>query len=159
MTPAEWPLSVVVAVTTEEKKHVTSRDGMEQSRLTSPFYASWIEGHAADLAAGVQHVESRDFAALAELSEHNCLKMHSVMMTTRPALVYWSPVTLACMQKITALRADGVAVFFTIDAGPQVKAVCLPDALATVAGALHEIPGVLRIIAGDLGEGASVVQT
>jgi len=159
MTPAEWPLSVVVAVTTEEKKDITSRDGMEQSRLTSPFYAPWIEGHAADLAAGVQHVESRDFAALAELSEHNCLKMHSVMMTTRPALVYWSPVTLACMQKITALRADGVAVFFTIDAGPQVKAVCLPDDLATVTGALHEVPGVLRIIAGDLGEGASVVQT
>jgi len=157
-TPSEWPLSVVVAVTTEEKKDITSRDGMEQSRLTSPFYAPWIQGHADDLDAGVRHVAVRDFSALAELSEHNCLKMHSVMMTTRPALLYWSPVTLACMHKITALRADGVPVFFTIDAGPQVKAVCLPDALATVASALHDVPGVLRIIAGDLGEGASVVR-
>ena len=79
------------------------------------------------------------------------------MRTTRPALLYWSPVTLACMQKITSLRADGVPVFFTIDAGPQVKAVCLPEALATVTSALHEIPGVLRIIAGELGEGARVI--
>ncbi len=156
VAPAEWPLSVVVAVTTEEKKDITSRDGMEQSRLTSPFYSPWIDGHAADLNAAVDHVEARDFFALAELSEHNCLKMHSVMMTTRPALIYWSPVTLACMQTITALRADGVPVFFTIDAGPQVKAVCLPDALATVASALHDVPGVLRIIAGELGEGARV---
>jgi len=156
--PAEWPLSVVVAVTTEHKKDITSRDGMEQSRLTSPFYESWIQGHADDLDAGVRHVAARDFFALAELSEHNCLKMHSVMMTTRPALLYWSPVTLACMQKITSLRKDGVPVFFTVDAGPQVKAICLPDALAMVTAALHDVPGVLRIIAGELGEGASVVE-
>ena len=157
VTPAQWPLSVVVAVTTEAKKDITSRDGMEQSRLTSPFYEPWIQGHPDDLDAGIRHVEERDFFALAELSEHNCLKMHSVMMTTRPALLYWLPVTLACMQKITALRADGVPVFFTIDAGPQVKAVCLPEALATVTSALHDIPGVLRIIAGELGDGARVV--
>ncbi len=156
-TPAAWPLSVVVAVTTEAKKDVSSRDGMEQSRLTSPFYPSWVGGHADDLEKGIGHVDARDFFALADLSEHNCLKMHAVMMTTRPALFYWSPVTLACMQKISALRADGVAVFFTIDAGPQVKAVCRPDALATVVSALHEVPGVVRIIAGELGEGARAV--
>ena len=157
MPPDDWPLSVIVAVTTENKKEVTSRDGMEQSRLTSPYYKSWIDGHAKDLEEGIRHISARDFFALAELSEHNCLKMHSVMMTTRPALLYWSPVTLACMQKITSLRADGIPVFFTIDAGPQVKAVCLPEALAAVTAALHDVPGVLRIIAGGLGEGASVV--
>ena len=155
-TPGEWPLSVVVAVTTEAKKDITSRDGMAQSRFTSPFYEAWIRSHADNLDSGVRHVYEHDFSALAELSEHNCLKMHSVMMTTRPTLMYWSPVTLACMQKIRELRADGVPVFFTVDAGPQVKAVCLPEALATVTTALHEVPGVLRIIAGELGEGARV---
>jgi len=149
--------ALVVAVTTEEKKNITSRDGMAQSKFTSPFYEAWIRGHADNLETGVRRVRERVFSALAELSEHNCLKMHSVMMTTRPPLMYWSPVTLACMQKIRALRADGVPVFFTIDAGPQVKAVCLPDALSTVATALHKVPGVLRIIAGELGEGARVV--
>ncbi len=155
--PAERPLSAIVAVTTESKKNISSRDGMEQSRLTSPFYESWIRDHPDDLAAGVRHVEERNFSALAELSEHNCLKMHSVMMATRPPLLYWSSVTLACMHKIQLLRADGIPVFFTIDAGPQVKAVCLPGALATVVSALHEVPGVVRIIAGELGEGARVV--
>ncbi len=157
-TPAEWPLSVVVAVTTEDKKKITSRDGMAQSRLTSPFYAAWIHDHADDLNAGIRCVEARDFFALAALAEHNCLKMHSVMMTTQPALLYWSPVTLACMHKVMSLRADGVPVFFTVDAGPQLKAVCLPDALANVTAALHDVPGVLRIIAGELGGGASVVR-
>lgn len=155
-SPAEWPLAVAVAVTTEGPKAVSSRDGMEQSRLTSPFYAAWIADHANDLDAAVRYVEGRDFLALAALAEHNCLKMHSVMLTTRPALMYWSPATLACMQRIAALRADGVPVFYTVDAGPQVKAVCLPEALAEVTGALHDVPGVVRVIAGELGEGACV---
>ncbi|MDH3977090.1 MAG: diphosphomevalonate decarboxylase [Gammaproteobacteria bacterium] len=156
LTPDDWPLAVAVAVTTERKKDITSRDGMEQSRLTSPFYEHWVTSHPADLDAAIQYCKDRDFMALAELAEHNCLKMHSVMMTTRPPLMYWSPVTLACMQKIMELRADGVPVFFTVDAGPQVKAVCEPGALADVVNALHDIPGVIRVIAGALGDGASV---
>jgi diphosphomevalonate decarboxylase len=79
------------------------------------------------------------------------------MMTTRPPLMYWSPVTLACMHKVIELRAQGVPVFFTIDAGPQVKAVCLPEASETVSEALRAVPGVLRLISGGLGEGAFVV--
>lgn len=155
--PEDWALSVVVAVTTEEPKTTTSRDGMEQSRLTSPYYESWISTHADDLERGIEHVNRRDFASLAELSEHNCLKMHSVMMTTRPALLYWSPTTLACMHRVVELRAAGTPVFFTVDAGPQVKAVCSTAVVGVVAAALAEVPGVVRTIAGPLGYGARVV--
>jgi diphosphomevalonate decarboxylase len=84
--------------------------------------------------------------------------MHSVMMTTRPPLLYWSPTTLACMHRIGELRARGLPVFFTIDAGPQVKAVCLPDVAEEVSVAMLAVPGVLRVISGGLGEAARVVE-
>jgi diphosphomevalonate decarboxylase len=80
--------------------------------------------------------------------------MHAVMLTTRPPLIYWTPATLACLHRVQALRRDGVPVFFTVDAGPQVKAVCLPQAADDVAAALAGIPGVLRILRSPLGEGA-----
>ena len=155
----DWPLSVVVAVTTEAGKPVTSRDGMSTSRDTSPYYSAWIDSHPADMQAGLECVAQGDFQRLAELAEHNCLKMHAVMMTTRPSLLYWSPVTLACMQAIVELRANGVPVFFTIDAGPQVKAVCLPQAAGQVAERLAAVPGVLRLIPGGLGGGPRIVDT
>ena len=157
LEPRDWPLKVIIAVTAEAGKTVTSRDGMEQSRLTSPYYKRWIATHAEDLERGLECVRDRDFDGLAELAEHNCLKMHSVMMTTRPALLYWSPATLACMHRVVALRGQGVGVFFTIDAGPQVKAVCLPEASEAVSAALLDVPGVLRLISGGLGDGAVVV--
>ncbi len=157
LAPDDWPLGVVVAVTSEEAKHVTSRDGMERSRLTSPYYDAWITTHAADLKQALKIVRECDFPALAELAEHNCLKMHSVMLTTRPALMYWSPTTLACMHRVAEMRRQGVPVFFTVDAGPQVKAICLPEATEEVAAALQDISGVIRILAGGLGAGARLI--
>ena len=154
LSPEEWPLMAVVAVTTEAQKSITSRVGMERSRLTSPYYSGWVNSHETDMEQAIGHVRSRDFFSLAELTEHNCLKMHSVMMTTQPPLLYWLPETLACIRKVIELRADGLPVFFTVDAGPQVKAICLPTSVNEVASALREIPGVRRTIVSGLGEGA-----
>jgi diphosphomevalonate decarboxylase len=155
--PGEWPLRVVIAVTSLAAKDVDSRDGMNRSRETSPYYAQWVQTHAADLDAGLACVRARDFAGLAQLAEHSCLKMHAVMLATRPPLIYWTPATLACLQAVQALRHAGVPVFFTIDAGPQVKAVCTAEAVATVRQTLAAVPGVARIIESELGPGAHVV--
>jgi diphosphomevalonate decarboxylase len=152
--PADWPLDIVIAVTTAGPKVTSSREGMVLSEQTSPYYDAWVSTHASDLAAGLAAVRGRDFAALAELAEHNCLKMHAVMMTTRPPLLYWTPGTLACLHRIQALRRSGVPVFFTVDAGPQVKAVCLPTVAEAVAAELGAVPGVLQILRSPLGEGA-----
>jgi diphosphomevalonate decarboxylase len=152
--PDEWPLSIVVAVTTREPKDVSSTGGMESSRETSSCYQSWVDSHPKDLANAIDIVKQRDFFALAELSEHNCLKMHAVAMSSTPPLVYWSAATVAAMQQVRDLRSDGVPVFFTIDAGPQLKAVCLPEAAAQVREAMAEVPGVVDVLDSSLGYGA-----
>ncbi len=158
LPPGAWPLQVVIAVTTQRPKTVGSGEGMERSRLTSPFHADWIASVDADLALARDAVTTRDFEALAEVSEHSCLKMHAVMLSSRPPLAYWMPATVACMQRIRDLRQrDGVGVFFTIDAGPQVKAVCLPQDAPRVAAELGALPGVETVLTSGLGEGAELV--
>jgi len=127
---------------------------MERSRRTSPFYEAWLERQPADLAAARAAVEARDFAALAAVGEHNCLKMHSVMWTSRPAAVYWNAATLACLETVRKLAGDGLPVFFTIDAGPQVKAVSLPEVAEEVRAALAGTDGVVDVLQSGLGAGA-----
>ena len=61
------------------------------------------------------------------------------------------------MHAVTALRASGAPVFFTIDAGPQVKAVCLPEATTRVAEALAAVPGVTETRTVGLGRGARLI--
>ncbi len=155
LLPADaWPLDVVVAVTETGPKPVGSTEAMEISRRTSPFYERWVGDQADDLASARNAIAARDFAALASVAEHNCLKMHSVMWSSRPPIVYWNDATLACLQTIRQLQSDGVDVFFTIDAGPQVKAVCDTADTDTVETALRATDGVRDILRSGLGEGA-----
>lgn len=155
----EWPLSVVIAITTRAAKTTSSRVGMDLSRRTSPFYRDWIATGAGDLDAARSAVHARDFDKLAQVGEASCLAMHAVMLSTRPGLIYWNGATVECMRRVRGLRErDGLGVFFTIDAGPQVKAVCLPDATPQVADALRDVPGVQAVMLSGLGQAARVVE-
>ena len=85
--------------------------------------------------------------------------MHALALAARPGLIYWNAATIACMHRVRALRAQGVPVFFTVDAGPQVKAVCELQAAAQVGAALREIPGVLEVMETGLGAGARLIES
>jgi diphosphomevalonate decarboxylase len=153
---SEWPLEVVIAVTAKGEKEIGSRSGMTRSATSSPYYAAWVAGQPPDLAAARAAIRARDFAALAEVAEHNCLKMHAAALAAQPPLVYWNGATVECLHAVRRLRAGGVPVFFTIDAGPQLKAVCLPGALAIVERTLRGVPGVLELLTSALGPGAEL---
>jgi diphosphomevalonate decarboxylase len=158
LEPSAWPLRVLVAVTDPGPKAVGSTDGMLMTERTSPYYPAWVESSLADLSQVRPAVEQRDFEALADVSESSCLKMHAVMLSARPGLVYWNGTTVEGIRRVRELRSGGVPVFFTIDAGPQLKAVCLPEAFERVERELAEIPGVTSLIASGLGDGARVIE-
>ncbi|TAM12999.1 MAG: diphosphomevalonate decarboxylase [Nevskiaceae bacterium] len=157
LAASAWPLRVVVAVTSEAQKSVSSTDGMLRTARTSPYERAWESTQEADLAEARAAIHAHDFAKLAAVSEASCLKMHALAMAARPGLLYWNAATMAGLHCVRQLRAEGVPVFFTVDAGPQLKAVCLPEAAEKVAAALCELPGVLRIVECGLGAGARVI--
>lgn len=153
----EWPLKVVVAITAPGPKPIGSTEAMEISCRTSPFFARWVEQQEEDLVAARTAIAERDLSALGSIAEHNCLKMHSVMWGSRPPIIYWNSATLACMQTVRELQSQGTAVFFTIDAGPQLKAVCAAADEMLVREALGATDGVEDILVSGLGPGATAI--
>lgn len=150
--PAEaWPLRVAVAITSTAEKAIGSTEGMNRTAETSPYQQAWIGTQEADLAEARAAIAARDFERLADVSEQSCLKMHALALAARPGLLYWNGATVNAMHVVRGLRAKGVPVFFTIDAGPQLKAICLPVAAEAVARALREVPGVLQVVETGLG--------
>lgn len=157
---SHWPLEVVIAVTSAGAKVVGSGHGMEATRETSPYHAAWIDSVPADMAAARAAIESRDMAKLGEVAEHSALKMHADMLATRPPLIYWTPASVAVIQRVRELREkEQLEAFFTMDAGPQVKVVCQPHDAARVAEELREVPGVHSVLRTTLGQGACVDTT
>lgn len=156
---ADWPLSVVVAITDPGAKAVSSTTGMQATSASSPFYEAWVESSPASLDRMRAGILARDLETVGELAEHSCLALHSLMLTTRPALIYWNPATVAAIHTVRELRAEGLPVYFTIDAGPQVKALCLPADAPQVAAALQGVPGMREIRTSALGPAARVTSS
>ncbi len=153
----QWPLSIVIAVTASGAKSTGSTEGMERTARTSDYYRAWLATADADFREARDAILDRDIHRLARVGERSTLKMHGLMLSADPGLIYWNPATVACLHRVRALREEGVAVFFTMDAGPQVKAVCLPEHRPRVVESLSAIPGVLNVLESGLGAGARVV--
>ncbi len=119
---AEWPeLRVGALVLCAEEKPVGSRAGMKRCVETCEFYREWPARVARDLAELKAAIARKDFAALGAIAEGNALAMHALMAATRPPLLYALPETVAAMRTIWAVRATGLPLWFTMDAGPNVK--------------------------------------
>ena len=146
-TAEHLPLDVAIVISSHEEKAVSSRVAMTACADTSPYYAPWVETAYGDLNAIREALLTRDLGRLSVETERNCLKMHAVGMAAHPPILYWNATTLATMEAVWALRAQGVGVFFTIDAGPNVVVFHLLEDGEAVRANLAELEVPLRFSA------------
>lgn len=153
----QWDLHMLIAITSEKEKSVGSTEGMKISEKTSPYYQNWIASSDEDIRACREAILKKDFSLLSEVAERSCLKMHALAMSSQPALIYWNDITLKLIHLIRGMRKNGIPVFFTIDAGPQVKAVCEADYVEHVRKNIVEIESVKKVIHTTIGQDARVI--
>jgi diphosphomevalonate decarboxylase len=141
-TEAHWPeLRLLACVVSSAQKEVSSRDGMQSTVTTSPYYPAWVQDAEAEVARARDAVRRRDLASLGALAERNAWRMHATALAADPPLCYLMPETLAVLLELPRARAKGCPVFFTLDAGPNpvllttVEHVARVEALARAAGA------------------------
>ncbi len=118
----QWPGFCIGLVEIDAGEKATdSRSGMQRTVETAHLYQSWPLQAAADLSKLQQAIAERDFALLGQTAEQNALSMHATMIASWPPLLYWQPESVAAMQKVWQLREQGLQVYFTMDAGPNLK--------------------------------------
>ncbi len=123
---AEWPeLCVGLCIVNDQQKEISSREAMQRTIETSQLYSAWPEKVSHDLISLKEAIASHDFELLGRTAESNAIAMHATMMDAHPPIIYSSSKTLHMMQKIWELRAEGLSVFFTQDAGPNLKLLFL----------------------------------
>lgn len=148
-----WDVSVLSVVVEAGPKSVSSRDGMQRTVDTSPFYEGWLATLEEDLKQIKEAIKVRDFTKLGEIAEANALKMHATMLGAKPPFLYWQSATLDVMQKVMELRQQGLEAYFTIDAGPNVKVLCEPKNEQMIKDKLAALPSVRDVIVCHPGPG------
>ncbi|MGJ7515956.1 diphosphomevalonate decarboxylase [Pseudomonas baetica] len=151
--PAQhWPLHDLIAVIDARHKKISSRQGHHLA-ASSPFYQTRLELLPERLNTVRMAILNRDFDALADAVERESIELHMIAMTSRPPVFYWQPATLALLERVRQLRSEGLQVCATMDAGPNVHVLCTAQHRSAVFAALSSLPGVVRWIFDQAGDG------
>jgi diphosphomevalonate decarboxylase len=135
-----WPeFRIGICALCSAPKPVGSRDGMNRTVETSELYKSWPAQAAADLSAIRGAIEARHFSLLGKTAERNALSMHATMLAAWPPLLYLQPESIGLIHKVQRVRADGLEVYLTIDAGPNIKLLFLDKDEASVCAAFPDL--------------------
>ncbi len=135
-----WPeLRVGLHIITRDKKPISSREAMIRTASTSELYKAWPEQIAKDLTSIEGAIQHLDFEQLGSATESNALALHAMMMSSFPPIIYTQPETLESIYRVWALRKSGHPVYFTQDAGANLKLLFLEQAQSAVKEAFPDI--------------------
>jgi diphosphomevalonate decarboxylase len=149
-----WQIIDLVVIVDEGVKHTGSSAGHTLAS-SSPLQETRVADAPRRLLSCRNAILEKDFQSLTQVVEQDSDMMHAIMMTSEPPLHFWTGETLQVMAAVRNLRTEGVSVCYTIDAGPNVHCLCLPesehDVLQTLTSHENGPWEVLRAQAGPAG--------
>jgi len=118
----EWSdLRVGILLMDEAEKQISSREAMRRTVTSSVLYASWPKKVSNDLLLLKQAMQTKNFPLFGGTAESNALTMHASMLSSWPPVCYYLPETIAAMHQVWNARKKGLELYFTQDAGPNLK--------------------------------------
>ena len=153
----DWSVDVLICIASRETKKISSREGMEISKRTSPLYQDWLDTNEKHISLALDAIKEKNISRLEKVTEENCNFMHEVMKTSKPSIIYMNDVTHSCIAEIENLRASGHKLFYTIDAGPQIKIICDPKSANTIKDTISQRTDVIDIIHTGLGGSPRII--
>lgn len=144
--PDHWDIVDVAVAVSQEQKKVSSSEGHELA-LNSPFWDVRASLLPSKYERMRQSILERDFATFGRELESEAMMMHSIMMTSAhedggswySGIYYWLPDTLELISAVQGWRSQGLAVYFTLDAGPTVHLICTADTKTAVLNAVQTL--------------------
>jgi len=155
--PNHWNLVDCVALVSASHKKTGSTEG-HFIASTSPLQAARLADAPRRLDICRKAILERDFNTFASIVELDSDMMHSVMMTSTPALHYWKPASLEVMSCVRQWRMEGIPVCYTVDAGPNVHVICLETEAVMIEKRLHGIQGVENVLVARAGGPAKIIE-
>ncbi|RKX72151.1 MAG: diphosphomevalonate decarboxylase, partial [Spirochaetes bacterium] len=120
-----WPeFRIIILELEKEPKEISSRQAMEQTRLTSPYYNAWVKDSVDLMSEAEAALRDKNLEILGPIIRKSYLRMFATMFAADPPVIYWKPVSLGVIRLCEKMRSEGISVWETMDAGPQVKLFC-----------------------------------
>ena len=155
--PDYWDLMDLVVLIDPRPKAVGSTLGHIRA-YTSPLQAARVADASRRLQECREALLGRDFDRLASIAELDSNLMHAVMATSEPPLLYLQEATVRVLREVPEWRHDGLPVFYTVDAGPNVHLITPAESAESVAFRARALPGVRDVLPSAVGGPAVLLE-
>jgi diphosphomevalonate decarboxylase len=123
--PDFMTLHDAILVISSSPKSLSSTAGHDLMRA-HPFAGVRFDQARTNIQETLKALQSGDFETLAEISENEALTLHSLIMSSPGGAILLEPNSLLVVKRVQEIRKQGLPVFFTFDAGPNVH-LLYPD--------------------------------
>ena len=120
-----YELRIGILKVDETEKKISSREAMKKCVATSKKYQAWPKQAEEDFHNIYNAIFEKNFLLLGQIAEANALRMHETIRDTVPSIDFFTNETYELLEKIKKIRKNGIEVFATIDAGPNIKILFL----------------------------------
>ncbi|UCG00020.1 MAG: diphosphomevalonate decarboxylase [Spirochaetaceae bacterium] len=152
--PEYWPeFRIVIVLVSLQAKPISSRAAMEGTRKTSPYYRAWLHNAGELLQPALRALQGRDIDVLGDIARLSYSRMHAALLASSPPVLYWLPSTISVIRECQHLRDEGIGAWETLDAGPQVKVLCLQADVDVISQRLQRLDPEMKIIVAPVGPG------
>ena len=127
----------------KSKKSISSREGMLRTMQTSALYKAWPAMAEANFKSMCEYILAKNFSAVGQLAENNALMMHATMHNASPTVNYWQQASIDAMQTVWHARQQGIEIYFTMDAGPNLKCLARKQDLPQLQKLFVDVEWVL----------------
>ena len=149
--PHHWnELRIIVAITDQDYKQITTRSAMSLVQRSSFAYRGWIWSAQKIMAMARAALREHNLEKLGEAMRASYLGMHATMLAARPPILYWNKNSIQLIHLCEELRLKGIEAWETMDAGPQVKILTTQRHVPRIMRKLESIEGI-ELMVSELG--------
>lgn len=151
-----WDLKDIIVLVSPEEKKTSSSKGHENVN-SSLFFKTRLANLPDKIKRFKKALQEKNINIFGELLEGEAVELHTIMMTQSPPLFYWNSATMDIIKKVQDWREQGLSVYFTIDAGPNVHLICGKKEEKIVLVKLKESGHVDNLIINSPAKGAKII--
>lgn len=137
----QWDdIRMVVCLVNDGPKPYLSSMAMDVTSDESVYYDAWVKQSQIDLVEMETALMSHDIKRVGEIAQANALRMHASLLAVN--MWYFEPETIRIMNVVRELQKT-IPVYFTMDAGPNVKILTTANHVDTLIEALGDVETIV----------------
>ncbi len=130
---------------------------MRRTIETSPHFEDWVRSVPSHVQRIHEGLQSKNIGLVGMVAEESARMMHALAATASPPVVYWSEGTKKILRAVERWRMDGLQVYYSVDAGPQVKVIYVEKEHDALERLVQTLVAREQIIFNKVGCGARLV--